>query len=1007
MEAVEKSFTFSVEAGDDSTSVVDVAVKVVPPPSIDALTVRLVPPEYTKLPSQTLVSDKTQVRAVEGSRIVIDAIANKPIETATLKLGEKLTSPAVAFDQKRTKLSAEFNLKESTSFWFELLDTEGFKNREATRYDVRAIRDEAPRVVIDEPANDKDVTATAIVPVTFTVDDDFGIQSARILYKVSSGGSEPVQEVVLPLWDSSSEPDQGTASVKHKTVKYAWDLAPLKLGPGAVISFHADARDFDSIKGPNLGKSREVHLRIITEEEMRRQLDDAQRVIREDIEGILGMENQARTPVEEAIRSLKSTDNLSKTARADLKNAEMIQRQVTSRINNKADGLDQKMERFLDDLKNSKLDIPDAQKQMQEMRAGVARIRENNLEPAEQDLSRTTKNLDEPNADAADPGATQPPQPGQSQPKSSPSAKGAVSKSRPGDNSKSKPAPGEDASKRQDDQTNVESGTTPKASPKDSQKGDRPQTDTKPLELAKESLADARENQKAIADELQSMLDGLSQFETYRGVVKDLKDTLTAHEQAMKQTAEAAANRDLMGKELDKLTPGQKADLANLAERQAAVSKKLQATKEKMEQMADKLKEADPLAAEAMRDAADQVGKQGTAGKIGEAADKLEKNQMGDAHTNQEQARDDLKALVDAVQNRRERELSKLIRDLKQAEAELNQLAKRQTENLNKTREAKKNPDAQARAEELKKLAKEQAEIQKQTESQLKKLSKLNAENAAKAAARASGKMSQAQKGLEEDQGDQAEQQEDDALADLAEAEKEAKEARKEAEEQLAMERLAKMSDQLRSLSERQHKIVSETENYEKLRLQREGKFTSPQRAGVRNLSAVQEAIKDETGELIEKLEGAPVFTLTLKRATVGMDTTTSRLQALKTDDPTQRAARSAASRFQQLLDSMKPDAPKNGGQQKQSPGEGGDQPGGQAGGSGGDGIPPAAQVKMLKSLQQEINERTEFFDELARRKKKLTLEQSTELDRLHQDQGTLADLVRDLTKPKKSDAED
>ena len=35
----------------------------------------------------------------------------------------------------------------------------------------------------------------------------------------------------------------------------------------------------------------------------------------------------------------------------------------------------------------------------------------------------------------------------------------------------------------------------------------------------------------------------------------------------------------------------------------------------------------------------------------------------------------------------------------------------------------------------------------------------------------------------------------------------------------------------------------------------------------------VQEAIKDETAELIEKLEGAPVFALTLKRAAAAMDT--------------------------------------------------------------------------------------------------------------------------------------
>ena len=61
----------------------------------------------------------------------------------------------------------------------------------------------------------------------------------------------------------------------------------------------------------------------------------------------------------------------------------------------------------------------------------------------------------------------------------------------------------------------------------------------------------------------------------------------------------------------------------------------------------------------------------------------------------------------------------------------------------------------------------------------------------------------------------------------------------------------------------------------------------------------------------------------------------------------------------------------------------------------------------MLKTLQQEINERTESFDELRRRNKKLTPEQTEEVERLATDQGALADLARDLTRPKRDDGEE
>jgi hypothetical protein len=1027
IEVVERSFSFSVAAGDDTTSVRDVAVKVVPPPAVKEMTVRLVAPEYTRLEPQTLAPGKTQFKAVEGTRVELAALANKPIAAAELRLGEKPSPGAIEFDLNRTRMTTGFTLTEPQPFWFELLDKEGFRNRELVKYDARAVRDEAPRVMIEEPTNDRDVPTQATVPVVFTVDDDYGIQSARLVYKAASGGSEPVREVVLPLWDDPGDGNQGKPFT-HQSVRHDWDLAPLKLPPGSIITFHADARDFDSIKGPNLGKSREIRLRIVTDEEMGRQIDDARRAIREDVEGILAMQNQARTPVDEALRTLSRTNQLGKPAVEDLKNAEMIQRQVSNRVTNKADGLEQKITRFLDDLKNFKIPNADAQKQMEEMRAGVGRIRDQHLDPAEQGLTHASKNLGDPQSQT-DQGA-QPREPaaqaegresqatkGESSPQAKANQQGAQAKSQAKAGASSKADAGQSKSGNQNDAgaaSKDQAGEAPKgeASKGESSKGEqgrstrpeagRPNT---PNDAAKDSLAEAQTNQKAIAEELQKMLDGLSEFETFRGVVKDAQNLLGKQEQVMKQSSEAASKPDMRGKTPDQLTPEQKADLANLAARQAAVAKEAQNLQEKLGQMGQRLGESDPMASSAMRDAAEQLQKQGTAAKAGEAADQLERNQMGAARAGQEQTRQDLKDLVDTLQNRRERELARLVKELKEAEAELEKLRQRQTQNLEKTRAASKNQNAQQRANELKRLAKEQAEIQKQLDNQLKRLAKLNAESAARAAARAAGRMGQAQRNLDQGQGEQGEQDQDEALADLEEAQDRLNQARREAEEQLAMEQLTKMGDRLIGLAERQEKVKTDTASYEKLRAEKEGKLTVAQRGGIRKLAGVQEGIKDETAELIEKLEGAPVFSLTLKRASTSMDTAARRLQALETDEATQRAAGSAAARFKQLIDALKPDRVKNAGQQQQ---QGGDQDGGGGGGGGGgDGIPPAAQLKMLKALQEEINERTEYFDELKRRGKALSPDQVAELDRLHDDQGTLADLVRDLTKPKTDDAEE
>jgi hypothetical protein len=424
--------------------------------------------------------------------------------------------------------------------------------------------------------------------------------------------------------------------------------------------------------------------------------------------------------------------------------------------------------------------------------------------------------------------------------------------------------------------------------------------------------------------------------------------------------------------------------------------------------MASKLEANDPLSARALKDAAEQTRKQATAAKMGEAADQLDKNQMGQARAGQEQARRDLKKMIEEIEDRRGKELSRLVAELKAAEADLKKLRDKQAENLKKTQQARQNPDPQQRADELKRLAKEQKQLQEDLKKQLQKLAKLNNQAGARPGQKASDAMAKAQGDLDQDDGEQAEGDQEEALQDLKQAQEEVADARKEAEEQLAMEQIAKMADALKSIGERQNKMVDETNGYEKARAENDGKLTLAQRTGVKELSRVQSGLRDETSELIDRLgEGAPVFGLTLKKAQKAMEDAAQRLQDLKTDETTVRAEKLASARFQQLVDSLKPDKAKNGGR-PQPQGEGGDQPPGQGGQqrAAGDGIPAAAQIKMLKSLQEELNERTDFFDELLRRHKELNPDQTAELEKLHEDQGTLADLVRDLTKPRKDDGE-
>ena len=571
-------------------------------------------------------------------------------------------------------------------------------------------------------------------------------------------------------------------------------------------------------------------------------------------------------------RTLARTDRLPRAQRDNLNNAGLIQRQVGSRMSNREEGLEQKLRRLLDDLRNFKIANPEAQQQMQNMLERLNMLRDRNLGPAEQGLTRASKSLeqiDEPTPGSAPPPpkdetanpATDQPQGGKDQSPSQRAGKEGKdqSPSQPGGKEEKAQSPSQPASK--EGEGKAEQRGHPPASARSGQRHGspsgslslassrlrpgpslkpQPQQPGSPQDIARRSLAEAKTNQKAIADELQKMLEGLGEFETYRGVVKDAQTLLKQQEETMKQTAEAATKPDLMGKSAESLSPEQKAELGNLAARQSDLAKGLQNLLERMDDLGKRLDESDPLAASAMREAAGNSRKQGTSAKMGEAAEQLEKNQMGQARAQQDKARQELRELVDAVQNRRERELSRLVKELKKAESEMRDLRKRQAQNLKATRDAKQNPNAQERREPAQEAGQGAGTDPAGVEAAVAAARQVECRSRRSGRLRCLGKMGKAQEELDEDQGDQADKNEEEALADLNDAQDELENDRKEAEERLAMEQLARMGDQLKSLAERQAKMVTETESYENMRRQSNGKLTIAQRTGVRDLGRVQ-----------------------------------------------------------------------------------------------------------------------------------------------------------------------
>jgi hypothetical protein len=515
---------------------------------------------------------------------------------------------------------------------------------------------------------------------------------------------------------------------------------------------------------------------------------------------------------------------------------------------------------------------------------------------------------------------------------------------------------------------------------------------------AGESLAAAGKQQDTVIKSLEQMIGELSEWDNYRRFHRELSQLRRDQEQLTGETSAAGAKT--LTQETKDLKPQQLADLKKLAQRQLDLARHFDRVQQRMGDMLDQLRENEPLAADTVSDALHEARKQALGGKMREAGRNVEQNQVGQAAEHQGQVMKDLDELLNILSNRRESELGRLVKKLREAEDQLNQLRNQQQGLRKRMSQAAKNPNEEEKRQELARLAKEQKQLQNEVERFSRLLKRLQADQASRTAARGGAKMGQA--GQQEEQGDAAgaAQQAAEAQKDLDDAQQELAQQRRKAERDLAAEQMARMEDTLKSMKQQQEKLLIETRYYED-RGRKQGRLSRAEAISVGDLARQQTALRGDTEALAKKLSAAVVFELGLSGAARDMAQAADLLEKRDTSGPAQQAEEHALARLNQLLESLKPGEKADKGKEGEGGGAGGEGQGG-GGGSGG-GITGLAELKLLKLMQIEINDRTRSLEEAFRGKTPTPAQQRDYL-RLGEEQARLADLLLEMSQASQDD---
>jgi hypothetical protein len=912
-ENVARSFRYRAVGGDHQ-SMPWTRLEVVEPPQVAELEILLHPPEYTGWPIQP--SD-LNIRALERTRVEIHGAAEKPLRSARIAVDadEEYEIPlTLAADQRSFHLTVAgptpWRIISSGAWRLLLTDETGVTGGSDARHELQAIPDRPPNISLEGDDAVSYVTPRAMIPLRGVVKDDLAIHTIELRYLNSAHSDQDHQSIEV-----YRGPDKAAGPLRAPSADGARSVPAALEGQTQRIDYTWDLAQLEGLAAgvqlayhvaasdykPQEDKSASRRLVIISERELEDRIGRRHSEILARLAEALDKQRGVRSQTTSLEIQLDEAGALTLRDLDHLQSAELNQRQVQRMLAGAPDAVEQQIAGLLEDVKNNRLDNPEIQRRMNDLLAEVQRLGQEHLPAVQSGLIEAIKA-----AQAAQQRET----------------------------------------------------TSDADEPKEKQAPEAKATQTSSTDGARTGLNQAGEHQDAVIAGLEQMLGELSQWDNYRRVARDLHQLRREQDDLAGRTNEQRLQT--LGKEEKDLSPQERAALRRLAQQQGEIGRRFEQAQGRMRELAGELASSDPLAAETLADALDAAQRAGLSSKLRESTRNLEANRLGQAAQQQKETAAGLEDLLNVLSNRREHELGRLVEKLRDAAAELQQKQKLFKELRKKMEDAASQQDPAEKKRQLERLSPEHQKLAEEIDRLSRRLQRLRAERASQSASQSAESLSQAGQQSQEGAADQALENFDQAEHDLEEAQQELQQAIAQAEQDLFFEQMARLEQAIAGMIKRQQAVVEEIARLEKL--QQQGELTRGQRASVASLAVVERALAEEAEQFAVIIAKAKAFEFALRGAIREMNLTAARLDRGETGAPAQQPARAALDRLERLAEALQSDPGEKQAQQDQS-GQESDQQ--QMQQPPGDGIAALAELKLLKLMQEELNDRTAALEEV------------------------------------------
>jgi len=356
-----------------------VHLDIVDPPRLTDINLTFDYPDYAGMPDARGNPNDGNVTALKGTRVSVEARANKPLLKAFQLYADSSTVPLTVDGDH---ITGQFTVRDNIRYTIGLVDQSSRVNPEPIWYDIQAVEDYPPTINIRFPNADVDLDEHITLPLEIAVSDDYGFGKLNLVYWVVSEGqqTEPVKQ---PL----GIPDAGGLD---QVIAHTWNMQSLNPLPGDMVYYFCEVSDNDIVSGPKWSKSKVFSARLPNLDEILADVQGSQDEQMETLEEALKDQKELQKKIDDVSREmLKASDvnwEKQQEARQVLEKQDALAKELEK--------LSREMQQNLDKLEENRLIGEEIAEKMQEIQRLMEEVAPPELKDAMKKLQEAIQNMD-------------------------------------------------------------------------------------------------------------------------------------------------------------------------------------------------------------------------------------------------------------------------------------------------------------------------------------------------------------------------------------------------------------------------------------------------------------------------------------------------------------------------------------------------------------------------------------------------------------------------------------